>query len=170
MTSNQSVLDIDPDTAAISISDTPGSNDINMTGGIIKTGNNAVIQTSNVINFLGNSSVDNKLIIGNNLFMQSGGDTNLHVGTRIDSQYNAGRDIVFGGQPYRPPLQRPPRAEYFKDRKTELAGLLAEELATGLDAPVRAGEMTGVELAAARDLSRKRYESDRWTYRRSSSR
>ncbi|MBN1992950.1 MAG: tetratricopeptide repeat protein [Anaerolineae bacterium] len=39
-------------------------------------------------------------------------------------------NVIHTGQPYRPPLQRPPRAEHFTDRETELATLL-EQLRPG---------------------------------------
>jgi len=86
------------------------------------------------------------------------------------AQRRTGRGFLMHGSIPVSPNELTPEAADAGTTADELAGLLAEELAVGLDAPVRAGEMTEAELAAAEDLSRKRYESDRWTYRRSSSR
>ncbi|MEN8148773.1 MAG: biotin/lipoate A/B protein ligase family protein [Planctomycetota bacterium] len=85
------------------------------------------------------------------------------------AQRRTGRGFLMHGSIPVSPNELTPEAADAGTTVDTLADLLAEELAEGLGARLAPGEMTDAELAAARDLERKRYASDRWTYRRSSS-
>jgi len=85
------------------------------------------------------------------------------------AQRRTGRGFLMHGSIPLSPNELTPEAADAGTTVETLAERMAEELAHGLGAPMTPGAMTEAELAAAAELERKRYASDRWTYRRSGS-